>query len=157
MKKGFTLIELICTIGILGIVFSITYPSMKYYLTKDNLKISTDRLVNDLRYAKLYAMSNKRAGVKVFFKPQNGYGYQGYTIVDSNKVGVMELKAVKFPLGVIISRESTFENGNISFGRKGNVLPHACTIILRDIDTKKEKRVTLTIDFSRIMVIDYEK
>lgn len=157
MKKGFTLPELICTIAIFGIAFLIAYPSLKYYIKKDNLRISADRLVNDLKYAKIYAMSNKRSGIQVLFNPQNKNGYEGYTILNLNKMGNETLKVVKLPPGIVISRESTFENANISFGRKGPVLPHACTIILRDKDTKKEKRVTLTIDFSRIMVIDYEK
>lgn len=154
MKKGITLIELIFTLAILSIILLISYPSMKYCMKSNNLKINADRLVNDLRYAKMYAMSDKRSSVQIFFEPKHEDGYDGYLIIDANRMNNTKLKEVNLPKGIIICKESTFSGDKIAFGSKGNVVPHACTIVLRDVETMKEKRITLTIDFSRIMVVD---
>lgn len=154
MKKALTLIELMCTLAVLSITFLIAYPSMNYFMKKDNLRTSIDKLVNDLRYAKLYAMSDTRSSVQIFFEPKHEDGYDGYLIIDANRMSNMKLKSVKLPKGIIIWEGSTFSDDKIAFGNKGNVIPHACTIVLRDVGTMKEKRITLTIDFSRIMVVE---
>lgn len=154
LKKGVTLVELICTIAVLSVIFLISYPFMKNYMKNNTLKISADRLVNDLRYAKIYAMADKRASVQILFNQKQEDGYNGYLIIDGNRMKDMKLKEVKLPRGIIIWKGSTFSEDKIAFGNKGNIVPHACTIVLRDVETMKEKRITLTIDFSRIMVVE---
>lgn len=154
MKNGLTLVELMCAIALLSIIFLISYPSLTCLMRKDSLKISADRLVNDLRYAKVYAMSDRMSSMEIWFEPRNEDGYEGYSLVDTY-IGVnRRIKTVNLPKGVIIWEGSTFSNSKIAFGNLGNVSPHACTIVLRDVNTMKDKAITLTIGFSRIMEIE---
>lgn len=154
MKKGFTLIEVIIIIAILGILFTISYPSLDSYVKKDRLKICSDRLVNDLRYAKIYAMSNPCSAISVIFEEEVIDGYCSYRIRDFSITDKSILKKVEFPNGVVVKKSSTFNENTIEFQSGGNITPFACSIYLKDTHTGREKKLTLTIGFSRIMVVD---
>lgn len=159
MKKAFTLIELICILGIISIVFGIAYPTIKFYIRKDKLRMATETLINDLRYAKMYAMTNNNQGVNVRFENSGGIGgFDSYLIYNPSNMAKMTIKKVSLPSGVrICSRNegSTFNTDNIvTFKPEGNVSPFACTIVIKDIFTGKKKYITLTIGFTRIMEVN---
>lgn len=158
MKKGFTLIELIVVIGIISIILAISKPSVIAYIRRDRIAISTDKLINDLKYAKMYAMSNDDSSIYIrFYKAFGSYEYDSYAICDGNRLTNNILKKVKLPDGVRICARgdgSTFDiTEKITFQSAGNVSPFACTIALKDLDTGEKTYITLTIGFTRIMEI----
>lgn len=156
MKKGFTLIEIICVIGIVLIVGGIAYPSYSLYLKRDRLRTGTQELVQNLKYAKTYAINHDSSSVNVIFQSSNELkGYDSYRIYIPSGGSSMTLKEVKLPRGVWIcthSEGSTFSlDRKLVFRTAGNVLPYACTIAIKDEDTGKKRYITLTIGFTRIM------
>lgn len=156
MKKGFTLLEVICTIALISIISLIAYPSFSHYLKKDRLKVVTEELIQNLKYAKTYAINHDASSVNLLFQSSdNRKGYNSYWIYMPSGGYNMTLKKVKLPKGVWICTHgegSTFNiDDKIIFKPGGNVAPFACTIALKDIDTRKKKYITLTIGFTRIM------
>lgn len=153
MKKGFTLVELICVISIMVIIGAISYPSVSAFLRADRLNTATDTLINDLRYAKMYAITNN-IDVKVLLNRLGAsYEYDGYKIYLGP---TMTIKQVKFPLNVYVDGiHSTFDtNGKMEFNTSGSVSPFACTIMLKDRETGKTSEITLTIGYTRIMKVN---
>lgn len=158
MKKGFTLVEIICVISILSILFAISYPSYNYFLRKDRLKVVTGELIENLKYAKTYAINHDGSNVNVLIESSDiNKGYDSYWIYMPSEGYNMTLKKVYLPKGVWICKRgegSTFNIDNkIVFRPAGNVAPFACTIALKDLDTGKKKFITLTIGFTRIMEV----
>lgn len=72
-KKGFTLIELVASLSILGIIFSIGSGSYKIYKsTYSDIKVNHAlyEIEDTLSYGEIYCKNNKIAGV--FYIKQNG-------------------------------------------------------------------------------------
>lgn len=156
LRKGFTLVELICVIAVITIISIVAYPSYSHYISKDRLKLATQELIQNLKYAKTYAINHASSSVNVLFQSSDELkGYDNYRIYIPSGGSSMTLKQVKLPKGVWIcthSEGSTFSLDNkLVFRTTGNVLPYACTIALKDMDTGKKKYITLTIGFTRIM------
>ncbi len=156
MKKGFTLIEVICVIAVLSILFAISYPSYNHFLRKDRLKTATQELIENLKYAKTYAINHDASSVNVLFQSSDeSKGYDSYWIYMPSGGYSMTLKRIYLPKGVWIGARgegSTFNiDDKIIFKPAGNVAPFACTIALKDLDTGKKRFITLTIGFTRIM------
>lgn len=156
MKKAFTLMEVICTLAVISIVLLIASPSVISFVRKDRLRTTTDRLVSDIRYSKMYAVSKSESSVHMLFNNAEGSrDYDSYLIYSYNGTIQNNIKKVRLPDGVrVCSREEdgTLDiSGKLSFSILGNVLPHACTIVLKDIDTGKKDYITLTIGYTRIM------
>nr|WP_218945501.1 MULTISPECIES: GspH/FimT family pseudopilin [unclassified Acinetobacter] len=59
-NKGFTLIELMVTIAVLGIIATIAAPSFGNMLTQQNLKKSTNELIGVLQQARSKAVLERR-------------------------------------------------------------------------------------------------
>lgn len=152
MKKGFTLIEIVCVIAISCIVMSICYPNIKNVMNDIKLNESSYLLVNDLRYSKMYAVYKNFGEVKVrFMSDGDSEKYNSYLIYCPAQVDKMKIKRVTLPKGIYVSKcDSTFSDGIITFRNNGSVQP-ACTIILNDEDTGNKRKVTLTIGYTRIM------
>lgn len=66
MKKGFTLIEIIIGIGIIGVFISITYPSYQHYLTRSR-RVDGQSALLDLttRMEQFYAENNTYASARI--------------------------------------------------------------------------------------------
>lgn len=160
ISKGFTLIELLCLLAIIGIVSSIAYPSLSYLVKADRLRLSSKILVNDLRYAKMYAVAKSyNATIKVKFIGASGSEiYKGYRISNTANLTNDKLKETYFYPGIIIDGwRSTFASdeseNTIEFFSNGSV-SRACTIVLKDTETGETKNITLTIGYTRIMEIE---
>lgn len=158
MKKGYTIIELICVIAIIGIMAGLSYPSIKGLLSSERLNLSSKVLINDLRYAKMYAVSKNITSVYVKFTGDADKGiYSGYMIYYPNNMANPVLINKNFDDEIIIDgKNSTFGTANtsdiIEFKPDGSVYP-ACTIVIRDTDSGDSKKITLTIGYTRIMEI----
>jgi Tfp pilus assembly protein FimT len=129
----------------------IAYPSYGSFLRKDRLKLSTQKLIEDLKYAKMYAISHDSSTVNVLFQsnPGNTNGFNGYWIYIPSAVSNMTLKKVNLPNGVRIcprGEGTTFNTDNkILFKPAGNVAPFACTIALKDLETGEKRYIEFRV------------
>ena len=70
-RYGFTLIELIIVLAIIGTVISISVPFVSNFLFRANLESSAEDIVSTLRWARRLAIT-KRKEYMVIFDPQRG-------------------------------------------------------------------------------------
>ena len=70
-RRGFTLVEMMIVIMLIGILATISAPPMFRYIQSNRLQTSTDRLVADLQYARAMAIANGQ--IMVFTGALDGY------------------------------------------------------------------------------------
>ena len=70
-RFGFTLIELIIVLAIVGTVVSVSVPFVSNFLFKINLESSAEDIVSTLRWARRLAITKRREHM-VVFDPQRG-------------------------------------------------------------------------------------
>lgn len=70
-RCGYTLIELIIVLAIVGTVISISVPFVSSFLFRANLESSAEDIVSTLRWARRLAIT-KRKEYRVIFNPQRG-------------------------------------------------------------------------------------
>lgn len=157
-KKGFTLIEIVSVLGILGVIAGIHSFNTKAFIANVELKRATKELITDLRYAKMYAASNYNSTVKLLFNGEMpGEYFSSYKIYDSSKMVGATIKEVKLKQNIVIDGiHSSFYGKNaekfIQFHFNGSVTP-ACTIALKDTVNNKLRYITLTIGYTRAMEV----
>lgn len=157
---GFTLVELVCVVAVLGIMALIGAPSVDGLIKGERLRLSTMEMVSDLRFAKMYGVSHNVASVFVRFNGDSDRGiYLGYDVYyPQNLGGNSILKHVDFPGGIIVDGgESTFSSvvseNRLEFKGDGSVSP-ACTIVVKDTEKGNKRYITLTIGYTRIMEVN---
>ena len=79
--RGFTLIELMVVIVIIGIMLIIASPSIRNWYTGFQLKSSADNIMNTLAAARLTAINTNSNQIVVFNLSNNSY----YVINDANR------------------------------------------------------------------------
>jgi prepilin-type N-terminal cleavage/methylation domain-containing protein len=154
VKRGFSLIEIVCVISMICVIAGILTPVLGIFVKQNQLDIVTDVLVNDLRHAKMQAISKNLSVITVYFiLDEKNQNYNEYYINDpALNMGEQEIRRVKLPKSIVVSKkDSTFAYHKIGFTRQGSVTPYACTIALEDLDTGKKSKITLTIGYTRIM------
>lgn len=67
MRKGFTIIELIIVMAIIGIIAAIAIPSFTSYIKYAQARSGIDRIVSDLRFSRQRAVS-ENVEYKVWFR-----------------------------------------------------------------------------------------
>lgn len=60
--KGFTIIELMLVVAILGVISSTATPFLSNFLVRNNRHVATDRILSEIYKAQSYAMSGKEVG-----------------------------------------------------------------------------------------------
>lgn len=155
MKKGFSLIEIVCVLAMTCIMVSILTPVLSTFVKQNQLNTATDVLINDLRHAKMLALSRNQTVITVFFTlDEKNENYIEYYIYDTLNQGQKVIRRVKMPNRIVISKkDSTFSLHKVTFTKHGGVTPNACTITLEDLDTGRKNKITLTIGFTRIMKV----
>lgn len=77
--SGFTLMEVMVVMAIIGILASISVPNFRNYMIQRRLNGATRQIMSDLMYARMQAVSQNNKFRVIF----NGDGKQ-YTILDDN-------------------------------------------------------------------------
>jgi prepilin-type N-terminal cleavage/methylation domain-containing protein len=72
-RKGFTLTEVVVTLGILGIMTAISIPSFLSWLPRHKLQTSARQIYDDLNLAKMQAVRSNTVVVAIFTPATNQY------------------------------------------------------------------------------------
>jgi len=70
-RHGFTLVEMMVVIGIVGILATVSAPPVFRYVQSNRLRTNADRMAADLQYARTLSISNSQ--ILRFTATVNGY------------------------------------------------------------------------------------
>ncbi|PRX19722.1 type IV fimbrial biogenesis protein FimT [Orenia metallireducens] len=101
-EDGFTLVEVMMVIAIIGILASLSFPKFKAYLEYLELATATNKLVMDLQWARQQAIIKKVKYGVVFYQADNKYQ-------------IIKDEAVKQIIKEVDLKESKVKLGKISF------------------------------------------
>ena len=82
-QHGFTLVELLVTVALMGVLVSLAVPNFRSMLVKRSMQAAAESLVGDMRYARSVAL--KRSTRTVICRSTNGTGCS--TVTGSWDVG----------------------------------------------------------------------
>lgn len=109
-QSGFTLVEMLAVIGIMGLVASIFIANFAAFRGPRNLRIATNELVTNLRKIQSYTLSSRNSPsglavkyyiLKVSNLAGNNTSYQVQSI-NSNYSFSSNIETLKFPEGIIV-------------------------------------------------------
>ena len=126
-RSGFSLVEMMMVVLLIGLMASVAAPPMFRYLQSSRLQTSTDQLAADLQYARSLSIANGE--ILQFSSTQAGYVLvnpnNGNVIKTRNFNGDMQLAAVQntffFPWGMADATVYTMNSHGQT--RQINVLP----------------------------------
>lgn len=119
-KTGFTLIEILAVLFIIGIIFSITLPTFGPIMRTLKLTTSAENLANTLESARQYAITSGQDCYVVF--PTTGeMAYKSYVLYNKDAEEILS-KLEILPNSIKVSEKSTFftDNLSISLQEDGN-------------------------------------
>lgn len=147
MKKGYTLIELLCCLAIVTIISAICLPNIKMineYIKRRKFTAASNVLLQDLRYAKSFAVTHGRF-TKLIFNDK------GYSMICNTK----KIKDVYFENSIHLdTAKSTLPtNHKLGFKSTGVAVPYGCTIAIID-DAGNSSSITIKVG---TYTVDYKK
>lgn len=134
-NRGFTLAELMISVGILAVMVALTIPSFGRFLQTWRLNGETDQLATMLRSARSAAVSKNINTVFVF--DQNNESYFYFEDIDGDGArgsGEYCSEANDLPPGIIFQGH-TLSQPRIFFGPKGNA-NESGTITLQNLQNR---------------------
>ena len=99
-NDGFTFIEFIIIIAIIGINSIVAYPRITNTIQSMNLKVATDKLIDDLRYTYNYGITNHRTTWFTVNVGGNSYSYGIYNTPPSSDPVVLTDPATGQPANI---------------------------------------------------------
>lgn len=72
-NKGFTIVELMTIIAVLGIIGSIAIPAFRDYIPRMRLRRARDEVLATLRFARIKALSERQTYQVIFERATNSY------------------------------------------------------------------------------------
>ena len=126
-RAGFSLVEMMIIIVIIGILATVAGPPMYRYLQSNRLQTGTDRMVADLQYARSLSIANgdilrfaATAGGYSLTDPVSGTVYRQRNFEHGMQLGMAQT-ADFFPWGM--ADATVFNLSNTTGGRQVNLLP----------------------------------
>ncbi|MFJ3053615.1 GspH/FimT family pseudopilin [Pseudomonas nitroreducens] len=123
-ERGFTLVELLCTLAILAIVLSVAAPSLSELLRDQRASVATQELRNTLDFARESAV---HSGQPISISAANGDWASGWEVfVDTGNLGTRNcqqpLLAAHGSLNGIGIRTDSTSRRYIHFTPRGNAI-----------------------------------
>ena len=139
-SKGFTLIEVIIVVTIIGILAAISIPAISSWLPNYRLKAAARELYSGMQKARMVAVKTNTTSMMTF---TSGVGTPceggSYTFTDGNGNSIVSVIVDK---GVCISPSSTFPGG---FNSDGTTSGTVGTVILTHIRSNRTYQLTQAI------------
>ena len=126
-RRGFTLVEMMIIISIVGLIAAIAAPPMFRFVQSNTLQTTTDRMLADLQYARSLSISNGQ--VLRFTSTVAGYQViepiSGRILREADFKGALQLAAAQsadfFPWGM--ADATVFNISNPAGAKQINLLP----------------------------------
>lgn len=117
INKGFTLIEIICVVAVIGIIISVAYPSLSGYIktrTELDLRVTAEQLLFDIRDVRQQNISEPDVKYTVYVYDDH------YAVKKSGRGLPVTLKTFTAPQGVTFtSNISNIKTNGIYFTTTG--------------------------------------
>lgn len=117
--KGFSLLELMVVITIMGLLLGLSVPALARYLQNWRLNAEADEIAMMMRAARSAAIMKNTTTVFQFDAQASTYGYFEDLDGDGNHDDSEYQNEASLPQGLVINRH-TLTNTRLAFGPRGN-------------------------------------
>jgi prepilin-type N-terminal cleavage/methylation domain-containing protein len=115
-SKGYTLIELIVVIVLVGLIFSLAAPRFRDAVLADNLKSTTRKLIGLIDNIRTEAIEQHTDQIVFFNLETNSYWYGPADMTEEGQELYREKNATKLPRGIRMTEIWTMGKGKITDG-----------------------------------------